>query len=133
MIPTFRAWHKELKQIYFVVSIDWISCTETIYPIVIYDKKLNEKIICEPQSLELMQWTGLKDAANNDAYEGDILCYDHGGGVETFVIERNPDDNQLHARYLYMSGYNTEYLGEPPVSGSLIVGNVYENSELLEE
>jgi uncharacterized phage protein (TIGR01671 family) len=85
------------------------------------------------KKVELMQSTGLKDKDGLEIFEGDILCYDFVGGVDTYMIERNPDDNQLHAKYIYMSGYNTEHLGDVPVHASVVVGNYLENPELLEE
>ena len=83
--------------------------------------------------VELMQSTGIKNIQGEEIFEGDILAHDHGGGVESFIIERNPDDNQLHARYLYLSGYNTDYLGEAPLQGSIVVGNKWQNENLLNE
>ncbi len=79
-------------------------------------------------------WKSIAQAVKNskDIYEGDILCYSFGGGVDTYLIERNPDDNQLHARYLYIAGNNCDYLAEVPTSSSVIIGNMCENPEIME-
>ncbi len=126
----FRAWHKEDKRMLVVDRLFFdgegeISCVGLVRP-----RDIN-LLVLDLNEIELMQWTGTKDLLGNEIFEGDILAHDHGGGVESFTIEPNPDDNQLHARYLYMLGDNTDYLGEAPLQGSIIIGNIYENSELL--
>ena len=134
MIPRFRAWHKYYKVIAPVQRLDCV-CDEVwvdvAYMLDENDEPLEYKWrFCQ---IELMQSTGLKDKDGREIFEGDILCYDFVGGVDTYMIERNPDDNQLHAKYIYMSGYNTEHLGDVPVDVSIVVGNYLENPELLKE
>lgn len=128
----FRAWHKELK---VMIDSQWIAhvfFANGIYQSIKSTKIYNHKMSLYKEEIELMQSTCIKSKDNVEIFESDILCHDHGGGVETFVIERNPDDNQLQARWLYMPGDNTDYLGEAPLASSVIVGNVFQNPELLE-
>ena len=131
----FRAWHKEYKRMLKVINLEWLGDEfESLFKVCTWHD--GDSIFgthYDPREVELMQWTGLQEKNEVDIYEGDILCYDQGGGVDTFIIERNPDDHQLQARYLYMSGYNTDYLAEAPYEDSVIVGNCFENPELLEE
>ncbi len=129
MTPKFRAWHKELNRMFSVSQIRWHCETQDkLEYICFYEIGCDNEV----DKIELLQWTGLQSKDKVDVYEGDILAWDHGGGIECFIIERNPDDFQLQARYLYMSGYNVDYLGEAPVEGSIIVGNQFENAKLLE-
>lgn len=128
--PKFRAWHKQLKQMYPVDHLLWSNKQELDMYSILFDNHPNVR--GDLENIELMQWTGLK-AKGIDVFEGDILSYDYGNGVDSFIIERNPDDCQLHVRYLYANGYNADYLVEAPIDCSTIIGNCYENPELLEE
>ena len=91
---------------------------------------LDDDIEFDEDEIELMQCTGLADKNGNLVFEGDILTYDFVGGVETYIIERNPDDNQLCLKYAYV-GSDIEYIGEGPIEGSIIVGNRWANPELM--
>ena len=74
----------------------------------------------------LMQYTGMKDRTGREIYEGDILVHDmaaYRGEVKYFeggytVGEPISANCLIH--------YNT-------VKYALIIGNIYENPELLEE
>lgn len=128
MIPKFRAWHKNSKLIFPVVEMIWYNTGLKCHL-----KFQDTILVCDENQIELMQWTGFKDKESIEIFEGDILCYDFGGGVDTYIIERSPDDNQLYARYLYWSSCDTEYLAEMPLCASVIVGNRWANPELLED
>lgn len=128
MTPKFRAWHKIEKYMMDVLNIDLEH--ETIGVYLLYEPGFYDSHGFD--EIELMQWTGLQDKNGVDIYEGDILAYDFGGGVDCFIVERNPNDNQLQVRYLYMTGYNKDYMAYVPMGSSIIVGNQYENPELLE-
>ena len=121
----FRAWHKEEKIIGEVLGID-ILHKEIFFS--------NEDIDCYEHSdfkdIELMQYTGLYDKKGKEIYEGDIvkLRANHGIGVikysdewGAFVVE------YIKPRPLVVLGMN--YYKEDIE----ILGNIYENSELLGE
>jgi len=124
----FRVWAQDYKMMFDVNSIYWFRDNFSITcGTVDNDFEFDEK------EIELMQSTGIMSSDNKLVFEGDILAHDHGGGVNCYIIERNPDDNQLHARYLYTPGYGTDYLAEAPIKGSIVVGNRWENPNLLDE
>lgn len=114
MIPKFRAWDKETKT---------MNGMAEIY------RNRNQEIELHPrdENIVLMQSTGLKDKNGKEIFEGDILT-SQNYPVKGVVEFRTDLGLWVH----YLKGYNYfEYLGN--VAGSKeIIGNIYENSELLE-
>ena len=116
----FRAWDKINKEMFNVESINFQE--RRVYKDVVSYRNFND--------IELMQYTGLKDKNNEEIYEGDIvkLRANHGIGVVkyydewgAFVVE------YIKPRPLAVLGMN--YYKEDIE----ILGNIYENSELLGE
>lgn len=91
----------------------------------------------------LMQYTGLKDKNDKEIYEGDIesdengnlsvVCYLEKYGAYCFVplvLYVNEDyENQVEYGY----GYDCYFHNAIPSKYSTVIGNIYENPELLEE
>lgn len=130
--PKFRAWHKESKKMCKVHKMNFNDDGEVV-SLYLKVPEIPHPYYTEVKAdnIELMQWIGLNDANKKEIYENDILIYHNGGGVDTYMIERSIYNWQLQARYLYFPGNNIEYLEETPTDSSIIVGNIYENSELL--
>ena len=126
-IPKFRAWHKNLNEMMAVRALQWWEGKGLIA--FFHYKGIG--LSCGVNEIELMQWTCSQDKNGVDIYEGDILCYDYGGRVETYAIERDAGDLQLCIKYFCMVGCNTEHLIEIPLESSVVVGNVYEHPELV--
>ena len=130
MIPKFRAWHKIWEEMGWIARIRYkksgeiarLSFRRNIYDGNIYGGLVNL------DEIELMQSTGLKDKNGKEIFEGDILTsqnYPVKGVVEFRT------DLGLWVHYLKEYSY-FEYLGN--VAGSKeIIGNIYENPELLED
>lgn len=70
------------------------------------------------------QYTGLKDANDVEIYEGDIIKYNRGNNIELLVVE-------------WCKNYATFVFGHIKVEFALrygeVIGNIYENPELLED
>lgn len=91
-----------------------------------FDKPVTERFI-------LMQYTGLKDKNGKDIYEGDILEFDPEDDepnppYHVQVIWEKEDakfycEEVIGNRY---GGYMSEF------EDSIVIGNIYENPELLE-
>ena len=123
----FRAWHKEKKEIIDVEEIDFIN--EVInYIDNDYLNNRQEIIGAYFENIELMQYTGLKDKNEKEIYEGDIvkLRANHGIGVVkyydewgAFVVE------YIKLKKIAVLGMN--YCEEDIE----VIGNIYENTELL--
>lgn len=123
----FRALVKDRKAIFEVILIDYVSKKVTYllervgHLLSIRDAKFND--------VELMQYTGLKDKNNKEIYEGDILFESFGERYYKVVFENG--------------GFRAEFKGDfdehsfdlidVVAQGCEIVGNIYENPELMEE
>ena len=89
----------------------------------------DENNILYEKNLKIMQYTGLKDKNNKEIYEGDILL--DGNNKKTYkVIFEN---GSFRAEF---EGDFEEYsfdLIDVVAQGCEVVGNIYENPELIKE
>lgn len=127
MIPNFRAWLKEEKEMIDVDEIHWYRGKfEFIGDGITFQRLANE--------VELMQSTGLKDKNGKEVFEGDIIT----NGIEIEDIKNHQtlgfytalDDRE----YFLSSGISVEDFEEYADEFSQIakiIGNIYENPELL--
>lgn len=122
MIPKFRAWDKETKT---------MNGMAEIY------RNRNQEIELRPrdENIILMQSTGLVDKNGKEIFEGDIVqfedCYTETDFlyVNTGIVEWSQGSFTITNRYSVEMGdlLDGEFLDVT------IIGNVYENPELLEE
>ena len=119
----FRAWHNELGRM-MSISDMWFN-VDSLGEIGLNDTIMNDYITVSPDEIELMQSTGLKDKNGKEIFEGDIVSIDTDEFDLLFVKYESGiywlmDDEEcvehLSDYYKYVS----------------IVGNIYENPELLE-
>ena len=108
----FRVWDKTFKKM--INNEYWLSHPsgqEDFFNIVMYR--------VSKEQFEVMQYTGLKDKNGNEIYEGDIICCENVYKVcfayGTFCID-------AESEYKVLSMFASE---------SVIVGNVFENNDLL--
>jgi len=109
----FRAWDKENK-----VMMDW------------EDIKYIDLDTLQKSSI-LMQYTGLKDKNSKEIYEGDIVHVEavaYGRNMKAVVIWKNGG---------FMLKWEDEYESyiqdwAKDLAESEVIGNIYENPELLE-
>ena len=119
----FRAWDTKNKVMFTTVGI--FECGDgevTTYWGSYY------LMDCDKEDLEIMQYTGLKDKNGKEIYEGDVInCLD--------------TDTKFGKRYKKMKvdfyngefgiGDNWGHLGLKHLTEIEIIGNIYENQELL--
>jgi hypothetical protein len=107
----FRAWDEEIGQ---VIAVDYFQDGYAYY----YDGK-DEIQRCSARTL--MQYTGLKDKNGKDIYEGDILDWPTKSVHEDGVV-----------RYIENGFWLKNWEGKShwPYN-STVIGNIYENPDLL--
>ena len=118
MIPKFRACLKNENKMMEVRVIDWNNEVVDLF---------NPHIEIPLDKIELMQSTGLLDKNGKEIFEGDILGTKDGllNGVVEYQADLGMFVNSL-IRY-----NNFERLCNVTVNRE-ILGNIYENPELLE-
>ena len=123
----FRAYHKERKEIFEIASIDFEEKKVALSNGVI--KLLNVDF----KQFELSQYTGLKDKNGKEIYEGDIVLikldetstwYKTVVGFKKGAFIANLIDKEDYV-YIFHHGFTDDDFE--------IIGNVYENKNLLEE
>lgn len=112
----FRAWDKEYQEMKYNAEQAYDGCGQ-LHAIDCFGQLLEE------ENYKVMQYTGLKDKNGKEIYEGDILLTKdiEGEKYQTCVTYENG---------MFLSGeeplYDDVFLFEAEV-----VGNIYENPELL--
>lgn len=131
MIPKFRAWDKELQTMLDVSLIDFKKGV-----LVGEHWKFGETNFMNFDEIDLMQSTGLFDRNGKEIFEGDVIST----YTDNLVIKR---DNLLgfyveldEERNHFAETVDIEYLdlfAKDFGAAVQIIGNIYENPELLEE
>ena len=126
MIPKFRAWHNELGRM-MSISDMWFN-VDSLGEIGLNDTIMNDYISVSPDEIELMQSTGLKDKNGKEIFEGDVvkMAKDVYSEPTYYEVVRHRGgayrlESKQHGCELWLRHTDCE-----------IVGNVYENPELLE-
>jgi uncharacterized phage protein (TIGR01671 family) len=123
----FRAWDKTTKTMLYIEPFEYIH-------IMTGKCRFDDGLIDDGHYLErddfiLMQFTGLKDKNGKDIYEGDILS--HFEGKYQIIYNDN------HACFMADGFYEARYDDPCNIFEEIerhqveIIGNIYENPELL--
>ncbi|WP_203266240.1 YopX family protein [Streptococcus uberis] len=130
MIPKFRAWHKELKMMFEVKSLVYTLRLATLTN----ENDLVPSRTCSFDDIILMQSTGLFDKNGVEIFEGDVVnaCgYDSDQGRIykttdfTGVIVYRKNSFCLQFGDFLDSWWASDEEIE-------VIGNIYQNSDLLE-
>lgn len=115
----FRAWHKGIKKMY---KIGQITLEKGVWNYEPEDRGFIGMSKPYQPSFVLMQYTGLKDKNGKEIYEGDIV---NQFNVDTIGIVKFKDGLfgiKSKGMFWHIHSKNTE-----------VIGNIYENPELLED
>lgn len=127
----FRVWDKETEQMFTFAEIDSIDFTDDFITFRKNNKNSIAEYLQDFKNIELMQYTGLQDKNGIEIFEGDIVM--HMGSLYTPVYER--------AIYMAYDVKQFNFNNKEPITqfnciwrddGCEIVGNIYENKELLQ-
>ena len=106
MIPKFRAWDKTDKEMYLV-----------------------DEILRGANKVELMQSTGLFDKNGKEVFVGDIIKCTRGCPHEVYLEKKYGGTYVGGMPAIYLKGIREGYAW---TGDEEILGNIYENPELLE-
>ena len=131
----FRAWDKESKRMFQVQTLQFYGANNTVDACwtngVDFD---GESTLGEPElnnlhNLELMQYTGLKDKKGIGIYEGDVLFHPLQGRRKVYY----PYSERVASYGLrdIDNGFGSTLQDSHAVWE--VIGNIYENPELLED
>ena len=124
----FRACHKGEKIIVDVEEIDFMNkVINYIYND--YENNRQEIVGAYFEDIELMQYTGLKDKSNKEIYEGDILFESFGEKYYKVIFE----NGSFRAEFDGDFEEHSFDLIDVVAQGYEVVGNIYENPELIKE
>ena len=125
----FRAWHKELGRMMLIEIMYFFFFDNELEELELNDPVMNDHISVYPDEIVLMQSTGLKDKNGKEIFEGDILksnkyttsvFYERGAYCVKFC--RTTNTTVTMNVISFIEKYKTK-----------IIGNIYENPELLED
>lgn len=125
MIPRYRAWDKIHKTMYKADDVKYIDIEKNqIYVKTPFSEQLN---CYNFRDIDLMQSTGFTDKDGKDIFRGDIVT--SRNGLFKGAVSLRQD---LGAYVIRLIGYeNFERLCNV-ANSTEVIGNIYENPELLE-
>ena len=127
----FRVFFKVDGQIYEVLGIDFLNKEVTLW-----DKETAVNFEASFEDIKLLQYTGANDKHGVEIYEGDIVKFESSAPIpegpdypkegQIGVVEYGFCDYYVDTKSL--CGFNLDELGD-----WIVVGNIYENPEILKD
>jgi hypothetical protein len=126
MIPRFRAWHKKWEEMGKVKRIRF-DYDGNVTTVLFNGETLGTNLRID--EIELMQSTGLKDKNGQEVFIGDIIKCTRGCPHEVYLEKEYGGTFVGGMPAIYLKGLLNGYAW---TGDEEIVGNVYQNPELLE-
>lgn len=124
MIPKFRAWDKVFKE---MVQVNALVLDEQVVKVTYKNGNVAKE---DMKEYELMQSTGLKDKNGKEVFVGDIIKCTRGCPHEVYLVKEYGGTYIGGMPAIYLKGIREGYAW---TEHEEILGNVYENPELLED
>ena len=126
MIPKFRAWDSVKKKFveHFFITENGLICNMEKQT-----SDYNFPMPVEKSELILMQSTGLKDKKGKEVFVGDIIKCTRGCPHEVYLEKEYGGTYVGGMPAIYLKGIREGYAW---TGAEEIIGNIYENPELLE-
>ncbi len=132
----FRAWHKKHLRMFPISAIDFatnFAGCRTEKATINLCIQCKDKPCFAPYfhltDLELMQYTGLKDKNGREIYEEDIIKFKDLHDAIVAEVKWWETGQWGYRPKGWITGYDA-----PSISGNVeVIGNIYENPELLKE
>ena len=128
MIPKFRAWQNELGRMMLVNTMFFFA--NELEELELNDSIMNDNIPVYPDEIKLMQSTGLKDKNGKEVFIGDIVKCTRGCSHEVYLEKEYGGTFIGGMPAIYLKGLLSGYAW---TEDEEIIGNIYENPELLED
>ena len=133
MIPRYRAWMKSLKGMCDVTNISFDSrfvdiCQQG-------DTERYTEMSVEFDEITLMQSTGLKDKNGQEIFEGDVVQFEDCSEASDFLYINTGIIEWCQGGF-HVTNRDSVLMEDLLDGDSLdvtIIGNIYENPELLED
>ena len=129
MTPKFRAWHKELGRMMLIEIMYFFFFDNELEELELNDPVMNDHISVYPNEIVLMQSTGLKDKNGKEVFVGDIIKCTRGCPHEVYLVKEYGGTYIGGMPAIYLKGIREGYAW---TEHEEILGNIYENPELLE-
>ena len=126
MIPKFRAWHKTWEEMGKVKRVRFDDEGNVIT--VLFEGKILG-VDTHIDEIELMQSTGLKDKNGKEVFVGDIIKCTRGCPHEVYIEKEYGGTYIGGMPAIYLKGIREGYAW---TEHEEVIGNIYENPELLE-
>lgn len=123
MIPNFRAWNKLASRMYIVNGLHFDR------GMVQYANNDNAIRFIKLENIILMQSTGLHDKNGKEVFVGDIIKCTRGCPHEVYLEKEYGGTYVGGMPAIYLKGIREGYAW---IGAEEIIGNIYENPELLE-
>ena len=123
MIPNFRAWNKLASRMYIVNGLHFDR------GMVQYENNDNAIRFIKLENIILMQSTGLHDKNGKEVFVGDIIKCTRGCPHEVYLEKEYGGTYIGGMPAIYLKGIREGYAW---TGTEEILGNIYENPELLE-
>lgn len=123
MIPKFRAWDKVFKE---MVQVNALVLDEQVVKVTYKNGNVAKE---DMKEYELMQSTGLLDKNSKEVFVGDIIKCTIGCPHEVYLEKEYGGTYIGGMPAIYLKGLREGYAW---TEHEEILGNIYENPELLE-